>query len=468
MATETSKPRRFALSIVGAEEDRPRLIRAYGKACGGEFALVLRPDNARGVLVHLAKGGASATFWKGEGQDAPEAPAFAITPAEAVALVRTEQKALPKAGPALLRGTWRGHMLCDDERPRLFLERRIATYGTLRIESRPGEGWKWAFSRAERWFSGAGEANGEGVPTLGQAIDQAVAGAMRLVSEACSFRDTRKRAAVDAEYAQAHPLRPPRERKDPTERLKEPAPRKNKKKAAAPPPPAATVEEGIASGFGLTGMPGVTVVPPADAEPPLDLPEGPKELRRIAEITRKDAQALAGLAEWERGWKTTAEATLHLQRARALIRHGQALVRSPLCRGAERDEAIAAVRRATDAYEAARKALAEGRTWDAARQVRHVGEKVALAAARAAKSCGAGQTSLGLTGKRPETAPPHPRASKPGKVRDTELPRRPPAPARAPAPAPVASAEADPEKDKALLDAFASAIQAALAGRPAA
>ncbi|MCK6530997.1 hypothetical protein L6R50_26705 [Myxococcota bacterium] len=460
MGTDTPKPKRFLLSIVGSGEDRPRLIRAYGRACGGEFALVLRPDNARGVLVHIPKGGEAARFWKGEGADAPDVPGFTITPAEAVALVRTEQKAVPKAGPTLLRGTWRGHMLCDDERPRVLLERRIATYGTLRLESRPGEGWRWAFSRAERWFSEPGEVSGEGFATLGEAIEQAIAGSMRLVGEACSFRDTRKRAAVDAGYAQVHPLRPERDKRDPTDRLKEPTPHKGKNKGAAP-PPAATVEAGIASGFGLTGMPGVTVAP-LDPEPVPDLPDGPKELKRIAEITRKDAQALAALAEWEPGWKTTADATVHLQRARGLVRHAQALVRSPLCRGAERDEALAAIRSATTAYEAARKALAEGRTWDAARQVRHVGEKVALAATRAAKACAAGQTSLGLTGKRAE-APPHPRAGKPGKVRDTDLPRRPPASAPAPA-----SAEADPEKDKALLDAFAAAIQAALGGRTAA
>ncbi|MCK6527709.1 hypothetical protein L6R50_09145 [Myxococcota bacterium] len=480
---EGKKPRHFALNILGANDDWPRMVRAYGRACGGEFALVMRPREGRAILVHIAKEGARVWTANG-GSDCPLAPATETTPAEAVAAAKAEQRDPPKEGPATMRGSWRGRLYCDDHQPRVVLERRLATYGTLRLESHPGEGWSWAFARGERWFSTPEESRGSGLPTLSAAIEAGLLGALQLVKEACSFRDTRRRAAVDAAYAAEHPVRPEREKKDPVDRLKERAPRdKNKKDAHAPeaptPAPTAAVEAGIASAFGLTGMPGVTVVPPpVDADPLPESPDCPKELKRIADITRKDAQALAGLTEWEKGWKSTAEAGLHLQRARALIRHGQALVRSPLCQGRERDEATAALRRATEAYEAARKALAAGRTWDAAREVRHVGEKVALAAARAAKACAAGQTSLGLTGtcRHDPVPPPAPaptpkapsRAGKPGKGRDTEPPRRPRAPVPSPAPAAVASAEPDPEKDKALLDAFAAAIQAALAGKAAA
>ncbi|MCK6527655.1 hypothetical protein L6R50_08860 [Myxococcota bacterium] len=456
-AEKAGNDKRFTLDIVGRDEDVPRIIRAYGRACGGEFALVLRPGNARGVLVHIPKGGASATFWQGEGTDAPEAPISPVSPADAVVMVRTEQKAVPKAGPAVLRGGWRGHMLCDENTPRVFLERRIATYGTLRLESRAGEGWRWTVTRAERWFSEPGEVSGKGIPTLGEAIARGIAAAMRVVGDACSVRDTRRRASMDEGYAAAHPPRPARERKNPTDRLKEPK-GKGKGKGASPPTVRADAE--TASAFGLTGIPGVTVVPALDAGPVPAPPDGPKELRRIAEITRKDAQALAELTEWERGWKTSADAAGHLQRARGLVRHAQGLVRSPLCRGDEREEAVRAIRSATTAYEAARKAVSEGRTWDAARQVRYVSEKVALAAARAAKACAAGQTSLGLTRQRAEV-PSSPRAGKPGKVRDRDLPRRPRAPSRVPSPSP-ASAEADPEKDKVLLDAFAAAVQAAM------
>ena len=64
---------RFRLALVNAAEDVPRVIRAYGRACGGEFALVLRPTESRGVLVHLGKDGAHA--WRSaDGRDAASLP----------------------------------------------------------------------------------------------------------------------------------------------------------------------------------------------------------------------------------------------------------------------------------------------------------------------------------------------------------------------------------------------------------
>ncbi len=54
-AKDTTKPKRFRLNMVNAAEDVPRLVRAYGRACMGEFALVLRPREQRGVLVLMTK-----------------------------------------------------------------------------------------------------------------------------------------------------------------------------------------------------------------------------------------------------------------------------------------------------------------------------------------------------------------------------------------------------------------------------
>ena len=53
MAAERTK---FRLNILGSDEDVPRLLLAYGRGCGGEVALVLRPREAKGVLVHQLKG----------------------------------------------------------------------------------------------------------------------------------------------------------------------------------------------------------------------------------------------------------------------------------------------------------------------------------------------------------------------------------------------------------------------------
>lgn len=54
----SDKPRRFRLNLVNAAEDVPRLVRAYGRACQGEFALVMRPREQRSLLVLVTREGA--------------------------------------------------------------------------------------------------------------------------------------------------------------------------------------------------------------------------------------------------------------------------------------------------------------------------------------------------------------------------------------------------------------------------
>ena len=46
---------KFRLNIVGADEDVPRLLLAYGRGCGGEVALVMRPRDGQAALVHQVK-----------------------------------------------------------------------------------------------------------------------------------------------------------------------------------------------------------------------------------------------------------------------------------------------------------------------------------------------------------------------------------------------------------------------------
>jgi hypothetical protein len=221
----------FRLVFVNAAEDVPRLVRAYGRACDGEFALVLRPTEERGVLVLVRKKD-GASFWRApsspvETSDAPGLPTSPITAAEAVALARTEQKAVPKAGPITLRGQWTGTVACDGGAPRVELVRKLAAYGVLRIVSDPGVGWTWRVERTEKWFSRPGADTGT-AHTLIKAIEGGLARAMGLLGEACSVRDSRRRAALDTAYAAEHPIKPAREGKDPTERFnpKEPPPAK--------------------------------------------------------------------------------------------------------------------------------------------------------------------------------------------------------------------------------------------------
>jgi hypothetical protein len=251
--------KRFVLSFVNAAEDIPRLIRAYGKCCEGECAFVLRPQENRGLLVHHDKKG-GATFWSEKVSDAPEKPTEAIDLKESVAMVKVYQKALPKAGPITLRGNWRGYLYCEDGSPRVELERKLATYGTLIIESVAGKGWKYRVVRAEKWYSKPGDQDGIAY-SLTTAIEKGLAAAMGLLGEACSVRDSHRRAAFDSQYAETHPIKPAREGKDPTERFnpKEPKPPK------APKEPKAKGQKGTGKGTGTAATAPTSSVAPTTA-----------------------------------------------------------------------------------------------------------------------------------------------------------------------------------------------------------
>lgn len=228
--------KRVRLSIVNAAEDIPRLLRAYGRCCDGECALVLRPTEGRGVLVHIGRAGAHR--WEAGASDAPHTPQAPCTAAEAVALARAAQKDVPPAGPITLRGQWSGALICEDGAQRVELTRKLATYGVLRITSHPEAGWRWAVERTGKWFSQPGQDEGE-ADTLARAIERGLANAMGLLGEACSFRDSRRRAAFDDAWAQTHPVRAAREGGDPVDRLKVKAPRPKAERAAKAKPPSA-------------------------------------------------------------------------------------------------------------------------------------------------------------------------------------------------------------------------------------
>lgn len=46
---------KFRLNVTGADEDVPRLLLAYGRACGGEVAFVMRPRDNTALLIHQVK-----------------------------------------------------------------------------------------------------------------------------------------------------------------------------------------------------------------------------------------------------------------------------------------------------------------------------------------------------------------------------------------------------------------------------
>ncbi|MEZ4318141.1 MAG: hypothetical protein R3F61_11580 [Myxococcota bacterium] len=275
--------KRFRLDIVGKLEDHPRLLRAYGRVKGAEVALVLRPLEYTGLLVRIGKDGAQrwtaagnnlpidwprvrarikvsplgrraivldgALSMKGfhlktdaevgDGEvlsvavdvenkfavpiigDAPGVPATEVDGADAVRAIKRLQTNTGKPGTVTFRGQWAGALVCDEGQPRVELRRKLASYGWLRIESGP-DGWTWRFERQEKWFGEADALQGETYATLVQAIDAGVLGALGLVQVACRVKDTRRRQALDRDWAESHPVRTPRATRNPTDRLVEP------------------------------------------------------------------------------------------------------------------------------------------------------------------------------------------------------------------------------------------------------
>ena len=489
----TTNAEKFRLTITGADEDVPRLLLAWGRGCGGEVAFVMRPRDNTALLVHQVKK-QPAKVWRTDLGLAPShAPELDAAPAEAVNEVKHLRSNPPPAGPATLRGKWAGTLFCTDGNPSIKLERKVAAYGTLRLSSKTDGRWTATFDRAGKWFTQAKQESVER-SGLAEAITAGMGLVVGLVSEACSFRDTHRRNTVDADYAAQHPYSPPKQGKDPTDRYqpkssfraveladgwavvndvgatvaKFGAREKGKatKHASAlsrGKAPAATVSQDIADGFGLGGMPGVSIAP-LSAIPLPESPSCPTSVANIASATDKEAAALQELSQSL--WGST-EALELLNRAGRLLRHAEALVKSPLCSGKEQKMAWEDLRRAADAYTQAHDAIGRGEKPDIVTTLRRISERVSLAAARAAKSCAAGQQKLtpaprspgdiaaGITRREtPPTVsmqPVWPPAAPPVAVPTTKAPRT----RKGKAP------EVDPAKDQALVNAFADAIKQA-------
>lgn len=515
-----STPKRFRLSFVGASEDIPRLIRAYGLACDGEFGLVLRPIERRGLLVLVRKDG--ALQWSGERADCPTRPDRALSASAAVNQIRLAQDDLPREGPITLRGQWTGFLYCEDGVPRVELQRKIASYGTLRVESRAGEGWAYTFDRADTWFTDRKDQRGSRLATLADAINVGVTAAMDLVAPACSFRDTRRRAALDATYAEKHPVKPAKEQRDPTAKLKVKPEKAAKKKGATDATPTPT-EQPPSPRSPRRGK------APRAADAPLDLPPPPKDTAALSAATEAIQSAASQLAaqgelgeaalqdliqaeeDWLAEHDLTKAATLLsalgddlriqswteanapqvsirqilaelderardedppdpavlaearariaslreaiesrspvLARARWLLRYADQAARSPKCRGAEQEEALAALEKGQRAYEAARASFAEGKSAESLRELRRVAEALLLSGAKIARSCKAGQTGLFTSGRKRSAAPepaPEPPPEAPKKKRGR--------PRKTPEPEPEAPPPVDPALDARMMD----------------
>lgn len=129
--------RSFRLDVLNAAEDIPRLVRGFVKIRNVECALVLRPLDQQGLLVHAQDG--QAWKWVGLKSDIPARPVTELPPREALALLKGAQAQVPAQGPVTLRGQWSGKLSCERGQPRVSLQRKVASYGVLHIWSDAGK-----------------------------------------------------------------------------------------------------------------------------------------------------------------------------------------------------------------------------------------------------------------------------------------------------------------------------------------
>lgn len=137
-----------------------------------------------------------------------------------------------------------------------------------------------------------------------------------------------------------------------------------------------------------------------------EAPQAPEPAPQTKAEVRRLADEIVKLGSWE-AQIAGVDASLALDRARRLLRRADALIRSPLCRGPEREDAVKALTAGRLAYGQARKGIAstafqfhQGQlpedytTVPALRALRRAAERAGLATARAAAACGLGQLTF--------------------------------------------------------------------------
>ena len=497
----------MTLAIVGSDEDIPRSISGFaeansktGKQVGGSVTLMIRPLAGEGMLILTVPKQPARVWESGRSTDAPQVPGRSMSTAESEQLLRTlARKDKGEAGPIRLRGSWKATLSFEGQQPVVLLVRQVATYGTLSVRSIQG-GWKLIFDRKEQWFAKAQNVIGDKTFShLVEAVEAGMKLMMGSIADACPFRDTLRRNAVDQTYAVKHPPKAPVEPADPIE--KRPARRSYydvkevpgvgfvvRDEAGNEKARFGAREKGKANKYAAAlnkgEDPNLSTAPPADAPPALaDVPAPqppacPISTANIARATQKEAEALGGLADSL--WGETEGPEL-LRRAAKLIRHGQSLARSPLCTGPNQKAALEHIESAAKAYNEAREAVLNGENPDVVKTLRRVAEQVALAAAKSAKACSQGNTTPDKpAAKAAKPAPgkqaaPKPAAAKPAKAPPTAKTGAssalPPittdpgddwgrTPQRSAAPA---EEEVDPAKDAALMGVFERILKSALA-----
>lgn len=232
--SEGTPRKAFKIAVIGADEDVPRSLQAYVRlpGRGGEFFLCWNRGQEPEMRTGLVARGEAPRIARGA---APYKPTEEIDRNALVAEFKEAARAGSKiaAGPMTLRGSWSATLSFDDRgEPTVELVRKLTTYGRMVVRSFHG-GWKPSFDRDERWFGKARDKAYGPEQSLSRAITEAMGIATGLVAEACTYRDTTRRADVDTAYAEKHPPRHRADPQPPLERAREGKPKRERKPAAA-------------------------------------------------------------------------------------------------------------------------------------------------------------------------------------------------------------------------------------------
>lgn len=210
------------LKIESKVEDVPRVITASGRGPepGSRFDLVLKPSEGECALVVYLKPPrskrgepkptAESLVWlriKEDARDAPGGPSARTSSRDGLKAYREVLKGKGRLGPVTFKGRWSGKITWAGGQPVVELRRRVASYVTVTVQSRPGKGWEYTVQRntSKWWVEGDGTKKGTH-GRLYDAIKAAYVAVAGVTGPACAVKDTTRRQARDRAYAAERPI----------------------------------------------------------------------------------------------------------------------------------------------------------------------------------------------------------------------------------------------------------------------
>ena len=189
-------------------EDVPRLLVCRFKPTPRTgVVFVIRPDAQKALVVAINENDVLAWYSNGK-HDCPTFPSESVPLEKALADVQQGSVVTPEMSPIRLKSQWKGVCQIDANSFVVGLVRKPNNYTQLELESNPAKGgWIWRVRRSENFHSKpALEAGFE--KFFKDAVAAVEKAALPMVGEACAVKELYRRSALDAEYAQTHPIKP--------------------------------------------------------------------------------------------------------------------------------------------------------------------------------------------------------------------------------------------------------------------